>query len=94
MPAEIMMLAGCSHPNWKQKVGPTPTNFNSGAWRIVMMEVGFVAMIAMMGSCSDWQSSIVCARFRVLSNFTEISRDMNKLSINRTILSGFSAATS
>ena len=54
----------------------------------------WVAMIAMIRSCSDWRRSIVCAIPGFVKLYSEISRDMNKLSINRTVLSGFSAATS
>ena len=47
----------------------------------------WVAMIAMIRSCSDWRRSIVCAIPGFVKLYSEISRDMNKLSINRTILS-------
>ena len=51
----------------------------------------WVAMIAMIRSCSDWRRSIVCAIPGFVKLYSEISRDMNKLSINRTILSARSS---
>ena len=46
----------------------------AAAGMIVMMEVGSVAMIAMMGSCSDWQSSIVCAIPAFVKLYGDFSR--------------------
>ena len=47
--------------------------------------------VAMIRSCSDWRRSIVCAIPGFVKLYSEISRDMNKLSINRTILSARSS---